>query len=218
MSGNKPQKSFLRFLKFFKKENKKKINSLKILDLGSGNGKNSIFLAKKGYKVSGLEFSKNAIKLSKILEKKNKEEIKVSGGEVSFFEKSIGEKFNFSNENFDIILDITSSNSLNEKERKICLEESFRVLKKEGVFFARGLLKDGDKNAKFLLKSFPAEEKNTYKIPEFNLTEKVFEKKELEEMYGKYFNILKFENETHYTTYRNKKYKRNFWILYLTKK
>jgi SAM-dependent methyltransferase len=216
MSGDKPQKSFLNFLKFLKKERVSMVGSskadapLKILDLGSGNGKNSIFLAKKGYKVFGLEFSKNAIKLARKLEEKNKEEIRIFNGEIKFFEKSIGENFNFSDESFDIILDITSSNSLNEKERENYLEESFRVLKNGGYFFARGLLKDGDKNAKFLLKSFPAKEKNTYKIPEFNLIERVFEKKELEEAYGKFFKILKFKKETHYTTYGNKKFKRNF--------
>ena len=132
---------------------------------------------KKGYKVIGLEFSKNAIKLAENLKKKSNEEIKILKGKLNFIEKSIGKKLNFSNESFDIILDITSSNSLNEKEREMYLKESSRVLKKNGYFFARGLLKDGDKNANFLLKNFPAKEKNTYTIPEFNLIERVFEKK-----------------------------------------
>jgi SAM-dependent methyltransferase len=230
MSGDKPQKSFLKFLKFLKKESKKEreggvfmggnlTNTQKtVLDLGSGNGKNSVFLAKKGYGVFGLEFSKNAIDLAQDLKSKNIGEIKIFGGEVSFWQKSIGEKFDFSDDSFDIILDITSSNSLNKKERETFLQESQRVLKKDGYFFARGLLKDGDTNAKLLLKKYSTEEKNTYKIPEFGLTERVFEKKELEGLYGKYFKILNFEKETHYTTYGSNKYKRNFWVLYMKKK
>lgn len=218
MSGDKPQKSFLNFLRFLKKEKKINVKNLKVLDLGSGNGKNSVYLATKSCQVFGLEFSRSAINLAKDLKKKSIEEIKISDGEVSFFQKSIGQNFDFLDENFDIILDITSSNSLSDKERETFLKESNRVLKKNGYFFARGLLKNGDKNTNFLLKNFPAEEPNTYTIPEFGLTEKVFEKKELEEVYGKYFNIEKFQKETHYTTYGNKKYKRNFWILYLTKR
>lgn len=227
MRGDKPQKSFLKFLKFVKKEKKRKAlletddyadNQTRVLDLGSGNGKNTVFLAEQGMEVFGLEFSKNAIRLAEDLKEEKRNEIDISGGSAEFFCKSIGGGFGFSDESFDMILDVTSSNSLNDKERRMYLQESYRVLKKDGYFFTRGLLKDGDKNAKILLKKFPTSEKNTYKMPEFNLTEKIFEKKELEIMYGEFFNILKFEKETHYTTYGNKKYKRNFWILYLNKK
>ncbi len=222
MRGDKPQKSFLNFLKWLKKERRKAgegsaLAGLKVLDLGSGNGKNSVYLAERGAKVFGLEFSAEALKLANDLKNKRIKEIKIKGGSVEFFEKSIGEKFDFPDEYFDLILDITSSNSLDEKEREIYLKESRRVLKKGGHFFARGLLKDGDKNAKFLLKNFPAGQKDTYKIPDFDLVERVFSKEDLLREYGKRFRILKFEKETHYTNYGERKYKRNFWILYLKK-
>jgi SAM-dependent methyltransferase len=223
MSGDKPQKSFLNFLKWLKKENNgaekgKAFFGLKVLDLGSGNGKNSVYLAKKGAEVIGLEFSNQAINLAEDLLKKSLAEIKVTGGSLKFFQESIGKDFNFPDNYFDLLLDITSSNSLNEKERENFLKESSRVLRPGGYFFARGLLKDGDKNANFLLKNFPAQEPGTYTIPEFGLTERVFSKKELLDLYQKYFEIKEFKKETHYTTYGNRKYKRNFWILYLTKK
>ena len=222
MSGDKPQKSFLNFLKWMKKEKKTAgksfaFSGLKILDLGSGNGKNSVYSAEKGAEVYGIEFSKEAIKLAEKLKNKKQPEIKVAGGAIEFQQASIGENFNFPENYFDIILDITSSNSLTEKERKNYLKESRRVLKEGGYFFARGLLKDGDKNAKFLLKNFPAKEKGMYTIPNFGLTEKVFSKEELEKTYKEFFKIKKFQKETHYTTYGNKKFKRNFWVLYLKK-
>lgn len=222
MSGDKPQKSFLNFLKFVKKEYKKKevtfdISELRILDLGSGNGKNSVYLAVKGAKVQGMEFSQSGINLSEQLKREKKTEMKVAGGEVEFTKSSIGKKFDFPDNSFDIILDVTSSNSLSESERNIYLSESKRVLKKGGYFFARGLLKDGDKNAKFLLKNFKAEQKDSYTIPKFGLTERVFSKEDLLKEYEEFFTIEKFEKETHYTKYAATKYKRNFWMLYMLK-
>ena len=61
-----------------------------------------------------------------------------------------------------MILDITSSNSLNAKEREIYLSEVNRVLKKNGHFFVRALCKDGDKNAQSLLKKSPGKDYDTY--------------------------------------------------------
>ncbi len=218
MTGWKPQKSFLRFLKFVSKEKKEqKKGRVKVLDLGSGNGKNSIYLAKKGFEVYGLEFSKEAIKIAEKKKREDEKEIKLNGGQVFFLNKSIGEKYDFSDEEFDIVLDITSSNSLNEKERNLYIRETSRVLKRGGYFFARGLLKDGDKNAKFLLKNFPISEKDTYKIPNFGLIERVFSKKDLFDFYQEKFKILDFFKEIHYTFYGVKKYKRFFWVLYMKK-
>lgn len=222
MMGDKPQKSFLRFISFVKKDIKKNTGifsflNLKILDLGSGNGKNSIFLAKKGCDVLGFDFSQDAILLANKLKEESKKEIKIQGGKVDFINNAIDSKFNISSDTFDIALDVTSSNSLNQKGREIYLSETYRVLKKDGYFFARGLLKDGDKNAKYLLKNFHSKEYDTYTIPSFELSERVFLKNDLLKFYSSKFKILKFEKETHYTTYDNKKYKRNFWILYMKK-
>jgi len=91
-------------------------------------------------------------------------------------------------------------------------------LKSGGYFFVRIPAKDGDPNAKKLLKQFPAKEKDTYIIPEFGLKERVFSREDLIDCYGKLFEIVKLEKETRYTTYGSKKYKRNFWILVLRKK
>lgn len=222
MSGDKPQKSFLNFLKYLKKESRKNgtdfsLSGLRVLDLGSGNGKNSVYLAEKGAKVDGIEFSQSGIDLAEQLKIQKDSAVKISGGRADFIKGSIGEKFYFPDNSFDIVLDITSSNSLTESERNIYLSESQRVLKKGGYFFARGLLKDGDKNAKYLLKNFPANENDMYTIPDFGLTERVFSKEDLLKTYREFFDILKFDKETHYTTYGYKKYKRNFWILYLEK-
>jgi len=209
--SDKPQKDFLNFLKFLKKERKLIVTNLNILDLGCGVGKNSNYLAKLNNTVVGIDISSEAIRIAK--ERAEKLDIK-----VQYQVSNIGSKYAFDDEYFDVVVDVISSNSLNEKEREIYLSETKRVLKPGGYFFVRALRKEGDKNAKFLLTNSPGPEKNTYKIKDLGLVERVFEEKEIKEMYGKNFEILKLQNKTAYTKYNNQSYKRNYWLIYMIKK
>ena len=129
----------------------------------------------------------------------------------------IGEKYNIEDSSIDLVLDITSSNSLNEQGRKIYLDEISRVLKPKGYFFVRALCKDGNKNVKNLLKDSPGKEHDTYIIKEIGLTERVFSKEDFTKMYGKFFKILNLEKKTSYTTFNDRIYKRDYWLAYMQK-
>ncbi|MDD5464517.1 MAG: methyltransferase domain-containing protein [Candidatus Moranbacteria bacterium] len=207
--GDKPQGDVLRFLKFVKKSGTK-INDLAILDLGCGTGRNSNYLADLGNDVCGLEISPTAIALAK----KRAQDLNVS---VKYTEQSIGEKYPFADSTFDLALDVTSSNALNEKEREIYLQETQRVLKNGGYFFVRALCKDGDKNAKQLIANFPGTEKDTYEMPKSGLIERVFSEQDFRATYGKFFKILKLDKKTGYTNFDGQPYKRNYWLAYLKK-
>ncbi len=209
--SDKPQKDFLNFLKYLKKERKLIVTNLNILDLGCGVGKNSNYLAKLDNTVVGTDISSEAIRIAK--ERAEKLDIK-----VQYQVSNIGSKYAFNDEYFDVVIDVISSNSLNEAEREIYLSEVKRTLRPGGYFFVRALRKEGDKNAKFLLANSPGKEKNTYTIKDLGLTERVFEEKELKEIYGKHFEILKLQNKTAYTKYNNQSYKRNYWLVYMTTK
>jgi len=209
--SDKPQKDFLNFLRFLKKERKLIVTKLNILDLGCGVGKNANYLAKLDNTVVGFDISTEAIRIAK----ERAEKLNIS---VSYRVSNIGSKYSFSDEYFDVVIDVISSNSLNEAEREVYLSEVKRVLRPGGYFFVRALRKEGDKNAKFLLANSPGPEKNTYKLKDLGLTERVFEEKEIKEMYGKNFEILKLQKKTAYTKYANQSYKRNYWLIYMTTK
>ena len=206
----KPQADVLRFLKFLKKVEKYQVENKNILDLGCGTGRNSNYLAELDNNVIGIEISKTAVSIAK--ERAIERSLK-----VDYRLGDIGEKYEIENESMDIILDITSSNSLDEKGRQKYLDETNRVLKNGGYFFVRALCKDGDDNAKKLLKENPGEEYDTYRIKEMGLTERVFSRGDFITTYGKYFEILKLEKITHYSTFNNRIYKRNYWLAYLKK-
>jgi len=207
---NKPQADVVRFAKFLKKEQKFDIENKKVLDLGSGAGRNSLYFAELGATVTGLEISKTAIEISK-------EYAKDAGLEINFIKQSIGEIFPSDTNSIDIVLDITSSNSLNEEEREVYINEVNRVLKKDGYFFVKALCKDGDDNAKFLLKNHPGPEKDTYVMPELGVTERVWSREDFAEYYEKYFSIVHMEKKITYSRMNNRVYKRNFWICYMKK-
>lgn len=211
-----PQADTLRFFKFLKKEEKYIIENRTILDLGCGTGRNSNYLAERSNKVIGIEISKEALNIAKT------RAIDL-GVEVDYRLDDIGEPYNIEDNSIDIVLDVTSSNSLDEKGREVYLREVNRVLKNGlpaqagGYFFVRALCKDGNKNVKNLLKLNPGREQDTYIIKEIGLTERVFSREDFIKMYNKYFKILHLEKKTNYSTFNNRIYKRDYWLAYLTK-
>ncbi|MCX6754407.1 MAG: class I SAM-dependent methyltransferase [Candidatus Nomurabacteria bacterium] len=206
-----PQADTLRFLKFLKKEEKFRVEDRVILDLGCGTGRNSNYLAEKGNTVIGIEISKTALNLAK--ERANNLEV-----EVDYRLGDIGESYNIKDNFVDVVIDVTSSNSLNDIGRESYLNEVNRVLKNGGYFFVRALAKDGNKNVKNLLKDNPGLEYDTYVIKEIGLTERVFSRDDFVGMYIRFFKIINLEKKTSYTTFNSRIYKRDYWLAYMSKK
>lgn len=207
--GNEPQADTKDFVKFLKKQNVA-IESARVLDLGSGTGRNSIFFAELGGDVTGIEISSVALRDA---EKRTKE----AEVDVSYIHGSIGENMPLVDDSCDIVLDVMSSNSLTEQERDIYIKEVCRVLKQGGWLYIKALCKDGDKNAQTLLKNNPGKEKDTYVMPETDIVERVWSREDFEDFYGRYFDIIELQKKTNYSRFNNQPYKRNFWIGYLHK-
>jgi len=209
-SSQEPQNDFKRYYKFLKKVENVDFEGLRVLDLGCGTGKNSIFLAERGAICTGLEISETALKLGQQRAREN-------NLFVTFLNKSFGDTLPFEDSSFDLVLDIMSSNSLTENERKTYLKETSRVLAPGGHFFVRLLALDADKNAQTLLKTHPGKEPGTYRLPEVGVTERVLTKQEFIDYYSPYFTILKLEKKSGYAHVGDRLFKRNYWIAYLQK-
>ena len=204
--GTEPLTVVKEFCKWLRRDEKVELEKCTVLDLGCGNGKNVKYFV-EGYAKSGIgyDISKTAIVAAKKLSE---------GLEIKYEVRSIGEKFPLENESVDIILDVTSSNSLSESEREVYLQETQRVLKPGGYLFVRALCLDGDKNAKQLIKENPGSEKDTYILPNVGVTERVFTKQDLVDTYGKYLEIVRLEKVEGYQKWGNQSYKRNYWVMY----
>lgn len=203
-----PQTDVKNFLKFLRKQQGVEIEGQSALDLGSGTGRNGNYLGRLGAVVKGIELSPTAVSLAR-------ERADGKDWLVDYQVGNFGTTLPFPDHSFDIILDVMSSNSLNESERRIYLMETNRVLKKNGYFFVKSLCKDGDKNAKNLLLKFPGAESDTYINTDMDLVERVFSETDLRVMYGNFFKILRLMKKTNYVRFRGQSYKRNYWLLYL---
>lgn len=206
-NSDEPQLDFKHFVKWLRKDQKVDLEGLRVLDLGSGTGKNSLFLAERGSNVVGIELSKTAVRMAK--ERAEAREL-----DAHFQTGDIGTTIPYEDANFDVILDVVSSNSLTEAERRVYIKEMKRLLKPGGYVFVKALCKDGDKHALNLIEKFPGKEKDTYIMPMTGIIERVFSKDEIEKLYAD-FKIMHLERKSSYTIFDRKPYKRNFWIVYL---
>ncbi|MDO8510447.1 MAG: class I SAM-dependent methyltransferase [bacterium] len=207
--GDQPQAEILTFLKFLRKSGEN-WRTFKVLDLGCGTGRNTNFWADEGCQATGVDISENALRIAR-------ERAEVLGIAPRYQYADMGKPLPFKNEEFDLALDVMASNSLSELERETFLKETARVLRPSGYFFVRALAKEGDTNAKELLKKSPGKEKDTYTIKELGITERVFTKVDFEELYSAYFQIIALKKVTHYPRMNNRVYRRNYWIAYLKK-
>lgn len=207
---DQPQAFMKRYVRRFRFLQGTEPSEWNVLDLGCGTGRNSNFLASLGAKVTGVDIAKNALDLAE-------ERAKQQGLGVNYLHQSIGEKLPFEDESFDLILDITSSNSLNEEERDMYLKETARLLKPNGSFLVRALSLDNDKNAKNLLKIAPGPETHTYIMPKTGIVERVFTQQDFRKLYGTHFKIKKLQQFVTYTPFEGQPYKRFFWFAWMNK-
>ncbi len=154
-----------------------------VLDLGCGNGRNIIALAKEfNMTGTGIDISAEAIEQAKKSSK---------GTTLDFFAKEISGKIDLDNQTADVVLDMMTSHFLNNEERKLLAEEIKRVIKPYGWFFFKTFILDGDSHAKRLLRDNPAGEEGSYIHPRIKVSEHVFTDEEIGSLFCPEFKIHK---------------------------
>lgn len=102
------------------------LNHGKALDIGCGNGRNSLYMAHKGFEVYGIDFAKSPIDRAKQLAKEQ-------SIEVNFICKSIFD-FQCEPENFDFIYDSGCFHHVKPHRRNQYLNNVLKLLKPDGYF------------------------------------------------------------------------------------
>jgi SAM-dependent methyltransferase len=139
----------------------------KILDCGCGTGEYTSYLGKKGFDVTGIDYSKEAISLAE--KQFNKENLK-------FICKSIDKKLPFKNEIFDFIFSINTLHCLQKKSRKYAIQEIKRILKNTGILFLIVFSTEDEYMPRNLMDEI---EPNTFKDPWSNRIFHFYKKDEL---------------------------------------
>ena len=156
----------------------KEVGGRALLDVGCGNGRNAIFFAKKGYVVSGIDISSEAIKLAKTLAKRDKVDVSLEVGSV--FDLPYGDV------EYDAVLDCGCLHHLRKSQWSKYLRNILRVIKSSGIYC---LYCFSDNTSPYSVKNKVVRPKNR----NWNLVGKhynhFFSSEEVNDFFGKYFEI-----------------------------
>lgn len=181
--SNTPSDNVIYFTKFLKL---KTGSNKKVVDIGSGKGRNAIYLAKMGFDVYCLDYIKIALDSVKERAKKNK-----VGDKVHLSLKEISSKWPFKNNFFDLAIDNFSSIDIETKKgRGIYRKELFRTLKPGGYALVAVVSADDELESGFI-KNNPGPEPNSAIWPNGKF-QKDYDRSELIEFY-KDFEIIKLK-------------------------
>jgi ubiquinone/menaquinone biosynthesis C-methylase UbiE len=177
----------------------------KILDFGCGDGRNIIHLLKLGFKVTGIDISKNALECSKELaEKMNlSERMNLIHGDIH---STI-----ISNESFDLIYSTQVLDHIEEPQ--LVINEAFRILQKKGRFIVQ---MSSTKDNAISLGTFISPKKRNYKGFLFRF----FDRNDIETLFSKWHYIIdniKIQDPPH-PGWRDEAHEHDYWIVEAYKK
>ncbi len=156
---------------------------VQVMDLGCGNGRNLIFLAREfGARGFGIDTSTAAIAEAR------------RAGEglgLTFEARSIAGDLPTEDGSYDLALDMMTSHFLNAAERRHLRDEIHRSLRPGGWLFMKTFLLDDDLHSARLLKEYPTDEPGTYIHPVIGVPEHVYTEEELAEFLGEKFIVHK---------------------------
>lgn len=180
-----PGEDLLKFLRWIERESGRAMlnPTMSAVDLGCGNGRNIIHLAKtyamRGF---GFDISTQAIAHAKRV---------AEGLPLTFEVRSLAEPLPLKDDSQALALDMMSSHVLTHAERAGLHDEVLRVLRPGGWYFLKTFLSDEDTHTKRLLKEHPGKEVGSYIHPVIGVAEYVFSEAEITSLLEERFVVHK---------------------------
>ena len=178
------------------------------IDIGSGKGRNAIYLAKKGYEVYCIDYIHSALDYTKKVAEKER-----VSSLVHVINAEIDKAWPFKENFFDLAVDCFSSIDIETKRGRImCRDELWRTLKPGGLALVM-VVSINDEMEKRFLKESPSGEKNSVIWPNGKF-QKNYDREELRNFY-KRFKILKLKEITKRAFKLGKNYTaKNYWMVF----
>lgn len=179
-----------------------------VLDVGCGNGRNLIFLAREfGLSGVGYDISAQAIEQAKQAS---------TDFNLTYEARSIAGLLTVPDNSQSLVLDMMTSHFLNKKEREVLRDEIFRVLIPGGFLFMKTFLADEDLHTRRLLRDFPGKEAGAYVHPVIGVDEYVYSLEALTLFLSKKFIVHKIY-KSHRHVLKGKARKRRTVSIYVEK-
>jgi SAM-dependent methyltransferase len=179
-----------------------------VIDVGCGNGRNVIFLAREfGMSGVGYDISKSAIEQAKTASKDLS---------IHYEARSIAGPLTIPDESQHLALDMMSSHFLSASERAFLRDELYRILVPGGYLFIKTFLADGDLHTRRLLADRPAKEPGSYIHPVIGVAEHAYTEEELVNFLSEKF-VIRQIYRSHRHVLRGKARKRRTITIYAEK-
>jgi SAM-dependent methyltransferase len=154
------------------------------LDVGAGEGRNSFFLARNGFKVEAIDKIKEGLEKCREIAEKYHLPIETKAIDIRNFE--------FKPNKYSLILDILALSFLKFSEIKKIIPKIKKSLKRNGIFYMVAFSTKDPAFGKLKFKKLEIDEKNTFYLPKLKTFRHFFTKKELLKLL-KDFEMLKIE-------------------------
>lgn len=181
-----------------------------VLDLGSGNGRNLLYLV-KNFPVTGIGYDISQIAVNKATARAKEEHLR-----ATFTQRNIAGNIDLPDESCTLVLDMMTSHYLSKEERAHLHNEVLRVLKPGGFYFFKTFLLEGDLHVKRLFANFPGKEEHSYVHPRIGVEEHVMSLNEIEDSFDGKFWIQKLY-KSHKHVSHGRAFRRRTVTLYLQK-
>lgn len=183
--SDNPSEDLVTFIRWLEKEHGLSYAGPRttVLDLGCGNGRNLIYLARKfGVRGAGIDSSHEAIR-----------EARGKSAELPLVYKvrSVVHPLPVPDLSQSLVLLMMTLHFLTKNERANLYKEMARVLKPSGWLYLKTFLLEDDRHARRLLSEHPAEEAGSYVHPKFGGVEHVFTEDEIRADLALYFTVEK---------------------------
>ncbi|MBU4351263.1 class I SAM-dependent methyltransferase [Candidatus Parcubacteria bacterium] len=175
-----------------------------VLDIGAGEGRNSIFLAKSGFKVQAIDIDAKSLEKCKRFAKNHNLPIITSVADVR--------KFKFGKEKYSLVISINTLDFLRLKDTKKLITKVGYSLVPGGVFYLYGFSVKDSLLEIAKRKHLKEPEKNTFYFPKMRTPRHFFEKKELFNL-CKNFEIIKLEEKKIIHTHMGSEKPHRHWII-----
>lgn len=179
-----------------------------VLDVGCGNGRNLIFLAREfGLHGVGYDISAQAIEQAKQAS---------ANFTIAYEARSIAGLLTIPDNSQSLVLDMMTSHFLNKKEREFLRDEIYRVLIPGGFLFMKTFLADEDLHTRRLLRDFPGKEAGAYVHPVIGVDEYVYSEEVVTDFLAEKFIVHKIY-KSHRHVLKGKARKRRTVSIYVEK-
>ena len=185
----------------------------KVIDIGSGLGRNSLFLLENGFEVSAIDIVPENLEALRTMSAKLgiADRLETRSGDL-------GQRWEFSDNSFDVAIDtFVYKHQVDEDTQENYHKELRRVLKRGGMYLLTLAGKDDGYYGNFLTTS-PERDRNLIIDPQNELGSILYSEDEVLQQFGGVFECLYYQFKRNGYSMHNDKYRRSTHLFVFQKK